>query len=33
MTPTPSASIANGSWVLFTRTVVVETWTVRGPQL
>lgn len=33
ITPTPSASIANGSWVLFTRTVVVETWTVRGPQL
>src|SRR3978361_1751131 len=31
--PTPPALIANGSWVLFTRTVVVETWTVRGPQL
>lgn len=31
--PTPSASIAGESWMMFTRTVVVETWTVRGPQL
>lgn len=31
ITPTPAASITGGSWVMFTRTVVVETWTVRGP--
>ena len=31
--PTPSAPIAGESWMMFTRTVVVETWTVRGSQL
>ncbi|MGH3602203.1 MAG: hypothetical protein ACRDQH_18315 [Pseudonocardiaceae bacterium] len=33
ITPTPSAAITGESWVMFTRTVVVQTWTVRGPQL
>lgn len=33
ITPTPSAGITGESWVMFTRTVVVQTWTVRGPQL
>ncbi len=31
--PTPSAPISGESWVRFTRTVVMETWTVHGPQL
>jgi hypothetical protein len=30
ITPTPSAVTQGGSLVLFSRTVVVETWTVRG---
>jgi len=33
ITPTPSEPITGESWVTLTRTVVVETWTVRSPQL